>query len=384
MQILTNAIDEIIDKKSLIRKIRIDKKLRIKLGVDPSAPDLHLGHYIVLNQLKKFNDAGHKIIFLIGDATAKIGDPSGRNVERPVLTDLQIKNNVKTYIDQVGLVLDTDSAEVRYNSEWYSKMDFYKWLEIAGGFSVNQLIERDDFNNRLKRGLKLSVQEMMYPMMQAYDSVQLKADIEIGGTDQKFNMLIGRALQRKMDLPEQDIITMQLLVGTDGKKKMSKSVGNYIGLTDVPEEMFGKIMSIPDSIIPQYARLILNKSMADLAQLAGGDHPMACKQTLAHSIVELFYRGSGRKAQEQFTRVYSHKKMPSDTAAVSVDADKSLKEILINRKIVESVSELRRLVSQRAVKSDGQIIALDEIYKPISPGEHNIKIGKRRFLKIIK
>lgn len=382
--ILLPAMSEVIERSSLERKLSSGKKLRIKLGVDPSAPDLHLGHYIVLKQLCQFKKAGHKIIFLIGDFTAQIGDPSGRKTERPVLSAEQIKNNVKTYLDQVSLAININDIEIRYNSEWYSKMNLGEWLKILQKFSVNYIFERDDFSKRIKEGLSLGMHETMYPIMQAYDSVQLKADVEIGGTDQKFNILAGRALQRKMDLPMQDVVIMKLLVGTDGEKKMSKSIGNYIGLTFSAEDMFGKVMSIPDSAMADYAKLVLQKSIADIEKEIGNDHPMAVKKQIAYEIVEIFHPGSGDSAKASFERIFSKKKEPENIKVVSVGAHREvLKDILIEAGLVSSVSELMRLVEQGAVKMNERLIKPEDIRSSIPKGEHSIKIGSRRFIKII-
>jgi tyrosyl-tRNA synthetase len=245
---LEKGIVEIIDNKSYREKLE-SKKLRIKMGFDPTRPDIHLGHAVGLWKLRKLQDLGHKIIFLIGDYTAKIGDPSGRNSTRPVLSDQEIKENAKTYFAQVGKILDVNKAEVRYNSEWYDKMNLNDILHLMGKFTVAQIIERDDFEKRLKMGIDVGMHEVLYPIMQAYDSVMLKADVEFGGSDQKFNMLAGRDLQRKMGQSPQDVVMVKLLVGTDGKEKMSKSLNNYIGITENENEMFGKVMSIPDGVV---------------------------------------------------------------------------------------------------------------------------------------
>lgn len=379
-KLISPAISEIIERSSLERKLKSGRKLRIKLGVDPSAPDLHLGHYIVLKQLKLFADAGHTVIFLIGDYTSLIGDPSGRKTERPVLTDEAVKKNVKTYLDQVSLVLDTKKIEIRYNSEWYKIMKFRRWLEIMGYFSVNQIFERDDFAKRIKQGLPLSMHETAYPMMQAYDSVELKADVELGGTDQRFNLLAGRALQRKMGLPAQDVMMATLLVGTDGKKKMSKSVGNYIALTDSPENMFGKVMSIPDTAVKEYAQLVLGRSIKDLKSMAGSSHPMEMKRELATRIVKLFHPGSEQSARAHFTRVFSEKKLPTAPRKVKV-ASRVIKDIILAAEPDLSMSALRRQVNQSGVKINGKAIDENSLSKTIDSNDDIISLGKKKYYK---
>jgi len=383
MSILSVAVSEVIDRKSFDEKINSDRSLRVKLGVDPSSPNLHLGHYVLIKQLERFIEAGHKVIFLVGDFTATIGDPSGRNKERPILSLAQIKANLKTYIDQVSLVIDTKKIEIRYNSEWYEEMTFGDWLRITERFTANQILERDDFEKRLNENRSLGIHEMMYPIMQAYDSVMLKADVEIGGTDQRFNMLSGRVLQKKMDMPSQDVVMMQLLVGTDGKKKMSKSVGNTIELTDSPEDIFGKVMSIPDETVAQYAKLVLGKTIYDLSKLSGSDHPKAIKEQLAYGIVELLSPGSGQQARDHFQRIHNDKQAPDNISGQRIDKDESIKSCLLRIGVVPSSSELQRLVRQNAVKINGKIVDWQDLSAhPTS--ETIVKVGKLRFIKIIQ
>lgn len=383
MSILTAAVSEVIERKSFDEKIKSGRSLRIKLGVDPSSPNLHLGLFVILKQLKRFIEAGHKVIFLVGDFTATIGDPSGRNKERPMLSEEQVKANLKTYIDQVALVLDPKSIEIRFNSEWYKKMTLADWLKLAEKFTANQILERDDFTKRLKEKQSLGIHEMMYPIMQAYDSVMLKADVEIGGTDQRFNMLAGRLLQRKMDLPCQDVIMMHLLVGTDGKKKMSKSVGNTIDLTDSPENIFGLVMSISDETVSQYAKLVLDMTVAELSKLAGSDHPKEIKEQLAYEIVELLSPGCGRQAREHFDRVHGNKKAPENITSKKINKDESLKSYLLRHGVVASSSELQRLAMQNAVRINGQIASWQDLSS--HPQDNSIvKIGKLKFVKITK
>lgn len=383
MSILSAGVSEVINRESLDRKIKLGKKLRVKLGVDPSSPNLHLGHFVVLSQLREFMNAGHKVIFLVGDFTATIGDPSGRNKERSVLSDKQVMANLKTYVDQVSLVLDPKKIEIRFNSEWFGKMTFGEWLKLSEYFTANQVYERDDFAKRLKEHRSLGIHEIMYPMMQAYDSVMLKADVEMGGTDQRFNMLAGRALQKKMGLPCQEVVMMHLLVGTDGKKKMSKSVGNTIDLNDTPEDIYGKTMSVPDEAVKQYAKLILNKTLKDLSQLAGSDHPKAIKEQLAYGIVELFSPSSGNQAREHFNRVYGDKKEPVKMLKIQINHGENIKDCLLRFGIVASANVLRRLAEQNAVKINREVANWSELAK--HPSESIVvKIGKSKFVEIIK
>lgn len=372
--ILPSARD-IIDRSSLEKRLRGKKKLRIKFGVDPSSPDLHLGHYVVLKQLDAFARFGHKIIFLIGDFTAQIGDPTGRKTERPILSPEQIKENVKTYIDQVSLVLDTSKVEIRYNSEWYKKMVLSEWLKIMAEFSVNYIFERDDFSKRIKSGLSLGMHETTYPIMQAYDSIMLKSDVELGGTDQRFNLLAGRSLQKKMGMEPQDIIVFDLLVGTDGKRKMSKSLGNYIGFTDTPEDMFGKIMSIPDELTAMYADLILNKRVSELKKVAGSGHPMEIKKQLACEIVSIFHKGNAEVARSHFERIFSSRELPEPTP-FSCKCTTVQQAILFVEK-GQSSSNVRRLAQQGGIKINGQPISLSELDSAIAKGDI-ISIGRRK------
>ena len=365
-KILLSSARDIIDRSSLERRLRSKKKLRVKFGVDPSSPDLHLGHYVILKQLDTFARFGHKVIFLVGDFTAQIGDPSGRKTERPVLSPEQVKKNVKTYIDQVSLVLDTTKIEIRYNSEWYKKMVLAEWLEIMAKFSANYIFERDDFSKRIKSGLSLGMHETMYPIMQAYDSIVLKADVELGGADQRFNILAGRSLQKKMGVEPQDVITFDLLVGTDGKRKMSKSLGNYIGFTDTPEDMFGKIMSIPDELTAMYADLILNKKVSALKKAIGSGHPMEVKKQLALEVVSIFHKGNEEVARAHFERIF----LPESCLVMkpfSCKCTTVLQAILFVEK-EQSSSNVRRLAQQGGIKVNGKPISLDELNCAIAKG----------------
>ena len=381
-----NGITEIINEKSF--KERLAKgKLRIKMGFDPTRPDIHLGHAVGLTKLRQLQDEGHKIIFLIGDYTAKIGDPSGRNSTRPVLSDQEIKSNTKTYFNQVSKILDVKKAEVRYNSEWYKKMSFSDILLLLGKFTVAQIIERDDFEKRLKSGIDVGMHEVMYPLMQAYDSVMLRADVEFGGSDQKFNMLAGRDLQKKMGQTPQDIVMVKLLVGTDGKEKMSKSLNNYIAIDEAPNLMFGKVMSIPDAVLPQYYELAANASQNEIktvkTELDKGTNPRDLKLILAEKIVALYHgEKKAKEAKEEFIKVFSQGELPGDIPVVKVDyGNYDIVTLLIVLSAVASNSEGRRLVEQGGVRLDGVKITDPKSTVGVRSGML-IQLGKKKYFKI--
>src|SRR5688572_7111082 len=316
-RLLTHQVADVIVRESLEKKLRSGKKLRIKLGADPSRPDLHIGHAVVLRKLREFQDLGHKVIFLIGDFTAKIGDPTGKSKTRPMLSDKEIKANAKTYLAQVGKVLDVKKADVRFNSEWLGKMKAADFVSLCASFTVARVIERDDFSKRLKSGTDVHMHELLYPMLQAQDSIDLKADVEIGATDQTFNMLAGRALMSKKEMIPQDVMTTTLLVGTDGKEKMSKSLGNYIGIMDSADEMFGKTMSIPDFALDNWLELAADYTKeeieAEKRKMFKGVNPRDIKMALAKRIVALYH---GPKAADaaaaEFEARFQKGAMPTD------------------------------------------------------------------------
>ena len=377
--LLTSGVEEVIVKEHLEAALKSGKKLRIKFGADPTAPDLHLGHAVALRKLKQFQDAGHKIVFIIGDYTAKIGDPSGRSKTRPALADVEIKANAKTYFKQVGKILNLKKTEILYNSQWFGKENMEFLIRLASRFTTQRILERDDFSKRLKSGAELYSHEQFYPMLQAYDSVQVRADVEIGGTDQKFNMLTGRDLQRHMGLPEQDVITVPLLVGTDGEKKMSKSVGNYIALAEKPNEMFGKIMTIPDQLIDSY-RQLLTDAPAEVFAKAG---PREAKLELAKIIVSMYHgQKAGEAAREEFIRVVSKGGAPSEIKSYKTKKRECrLVDLLVETKLAASKSEARRLVEQGGVKiNDAKKNDPDELIEINE--EILIQVGKRNFLKV--
>jgi len=374
-QLLTQGVEEVIERKDLERRLRAGEKLRIKHGADPTAPDLHLGHAVVMRKLKKFQDLGHKIVFIIGDFTAKIGDPSGRAIARPILSDKEIKNNAQTYFQQVGKILNVKKTKIHYNGEWFAKMGWKEVLELTGKFSLHRILERDDFERRIESGAEFSVSEILYPIMQAYDSVKIRADVEIGGTDQKFNMLAGRALQRRVGMAEQNVITLPLLRGVDGIKKMSKSFSNYIGINEAPEAQYGKIMSIPDKLLPEYFGLLTDLNFDEK------ENPRDAKMRLAYEIVKTFHsENEAKKAQDNFVKLFQKKEIPEEVEEIKIKRGEELREALIKNKIVSSKSEFRRLVGEGAIDIDG--VTINDFHFKIEK-EIIAKIGKKKFIKIV-
>jgi tyrosyl-tRNA synthetase len=383
--LFTRGVDEIIAVEELERLLDSGKKLRLKLGVDPSSPDIHLGHAVVLRKLKAFQDMGHTVIFLIGDATARIGDPSGRNKTRPVLDQATIDQNAQTYLDQVGKILDISRCEIRRNSEWLDGLSLTKLMHLAGQFTVAQLIERDDFKIRLDKGQDLGLHELFYPVMQAYDSVALDADVEFGGSDQRFNLLAGRALQKKLGQPSQQIFMAKLLVGTDGQQKMSKSLGNYIGVTDDPVDMYGKTMSIPDELIAPYYELCTDIELSVIDELvkslAGGANPRDAKASLAREIVAMYHGAdAGIKAEEAWEKQFRQGEMPADILTVDVSSAVDVIDAVVQAGLGASRSEVRRMIDQGGLRCNGQVVtAPDELV--LKTGDI-LQAGKRRFVRL--
>ena len=387
----SRLIENVIVRPELEKRLAARKKLRIKIGMDPTAPDLHLGHAVALRLLKKFQDAGHAIIFVIGDYTARIGDPSGRSKTRPELDAKTIEANAQTYFKQVGKILDIKKSEIRYNSEWLAKLGFDDLIKLAAKFTVARILERDDFAKRYKAGVDISCHELLYPMMQAQDSVALLSDLEIGGTDQLFNMLAGRELQKKLGLAEQNVITVPLLVGTDGEQKMSKSLGNYVGITDKPEEMYGKLMSIPDRLLLHYFELATDLSKAEIEKvrqelLDGAVNPRDLKMRLARILVAMFHGdGAAADAEVAFVKIFQKKETPTDVKTVSVGQDKlAIVDLLIETGLAVSKGEARRLLAQKGVRLDG--VAATDPAVSVSIGKNGVLIqkGKRFFVKAVK
>ena len=372
--ILNRGVEEIIEKDHLIELLSSGKKLRVKFGIDPTAPDIHLGHTVPLRKLRQFQEAGHQIVLIIGDFTGMIGDPSGRSEERKPLTEKDIKTNLKRYLEQAGKVLDIKKVEVHYNSEWHKKEGLAAMLEMARAVSFQQVIKRADFQKRIDAEQDITLIEMLYPLLQGYDSVKIKADVEVGGTDQKFNLLMGRRVQRHFKQPEQDIITVPLIEGTDGVKKMSKSYGNYIGVTENPNDMFGKIMSIPDPLINKYFELL-----TDIDAPKG--NPYRSKMLLAETIVGMYHSPAiAKKAKENWIKTFSKKETPEDAKELKVKKEINLLNLLLASG-VESKSEARRLIQQKAIKIDDVTKENTEETLKLKGGEI-LKVGKHRFFKI--
>ncbi|MCK5849178.1 MAG: tyrosine--tRNA ligase [Caldisericia bacterium] len=383
-----NTVD-FIGEEDLLKRTESGEKLRIKYGADPSAPDLHLGHYVPISKMKQFQDMGHKIIFIIGDFTAKIGDPTGRSKVRKALTDEEIKTNSKTYFQQVGKVLDLSKTEIRYNSEWCSKLTMDELLKMMSHFTISQILERDDFSKRFKTQTPIFLHEFMYPLMQAYDSVAIKADLELGGSDQLFNFLLARELQGYFHQKPQAILTMPLLVGTDGEAKMSKSLGNYIGLTENSISMFGKLMSIPDPLLITYYRLILHLSDLELetiqTEIDMGKNPMEFKMDLATKITSKFTNEKEAiEAKDHFVTVHRKKSIPTDIPEFRIsDSEKvRVSDFITDQKMTPTKSEAKRIIKGGGVSINS--IKITDPFEEIQFKNGDIvKVGKRKFLKIV-
>lgn len=381
--LLSRNVEEVIDRAHLERELRAGKKLRVKLGIDPTSSDLHLGHAVVLRKLREFQNLGCKIVLIIGDFTALIGDPSGRDKTRPPLSKKEVEKNMKDYLAQAGKIIDIKKSEIRYNSEWLGKLNGAKLLELLGFLSVQQIIEREDFKARLEQHVSIRMHELLYPVMQAYDSVAIKADIEIGGTDQLFNLMTGRTLMEKLGMKPQDIMTMQILEGTDGVKKMSKSLGNYIGLAESASEMFGKIMSLPDSLTPKYFRFTTDASEKERAALEKSLKPRDLKARLGFEIVKLYHgEKSARAAQEDFTKLFSRKEIPTNIPELRLALRKiSLIDVVVASRVAKSKGEARRLIEQGAVDVD-DATKKNPLEECKFKGGETVKIGKKNFFRV--
>jgi len=376
-ELLTRGVEEVIVKEHLRAALLSGKQLRVKLGIDPTASDLHLGHTIPLRKLRQFQDAGHKAVLIIGDFTARIGDPSGRSEARKPLTTEEVKTNMKKYLNQAGKVIDIKRSEIRYNSEWFfSKEGLSPILEVARSATINQVIQRAESKKRLAEGGSISLIEALYPIMQGYDSVIVEADVEIGGTDQKFNLLMGRQVQKFFNKPEQDIMTLMLLEGTDGERKMSKSYGNYIGIEEKSNEMFGKIMAIPDKLIDKYYALLTDQDR-------GIPDPLEAKLELGRIIVDMYHgHGEGLEARGAFIKVFSKKEKPEDIKKVRLGVSEiNIVELLVKTRLAPSKSEARRLILQGAVKID-DIRKSDPNEETSLQKEILLQVGPRHFLKV--
>ncbi len=373
-ELLDRGVSEIINRAHLEKALFSGKKLRVKYGADPTQPDLHLGHAVAMKKLKILQDLNHHVIFIIGDFTVRIGDPSGALKTRPMLLEKEIEKNSKTYFNQVGKILDTSKIEIRKNSEWFSKMNLAEFIKLASKFTVARTLERDDFQKRLKNGVNIGIHELFYPIMQAYDSVVLNIDLEIAGSDQKFNVHAGRELQKKLGKPEQDILLAPLLIGLDGKQKMSKSLNNYIGITENSDSQYGKIMSISDKLLERYFELLTDLSFDKK------ENPRDVKMRLAYEIVKTYHsKKEAEKAQENFIKLFQKKEMPKQMTKMKL-ANKNIIEVLVLAKLARSKGEARRLIEERGIKIDGKII---DSNKKLVKGGSIIQKGKRYFVKII-
>lgn len=380
---LTARSVDLISRDELAAKLRENRPLRIKYGADPSAPDLHLGHVVGLNKLREFQDAGHTVVFIIGDFTAMIGDPSGRSQTRKPLSRDQVRANAETYQKQVFQILDPARTEVRFNSEWLSPMAFDDVVRLAARVTVAQMLARDDFAKRYAENAPISLVEFLYPLIQAYDSVMVQADVEVGGTDQLFNLLLGRELQKEFGQPPQVVLTLPLLEGLDGVQKMSKSLGNYIGITEPPKEMFGKVMSISDELMWRYYELVLCATPEDIAR-AKALHPREAKDKLAQAIVARFHgAAAAAEASAEFARVFSRSELPSDIPEFVVqEREVSIIHLLVRCGLASSNSEARRLVEQGAVRIDDHRITDYRAIVTVHPGMV-LRAGKRGFARIL-
>jgi len=385
---------DLISEEELLAKLERGQPLRIKYGADPSAPDLHLGHSVPIGRLRRFQELGHTIVFIIGDFTARIGDPSGKSKTRPMLTAEQVDENARTYAAQVGQLLDISRCELHYNSEWLDAMTVADVLRLMSHYTVARMLERDDFAKRLQEETPISVVELMYPLMQAYDSVAVRADVELGGTDQLFNFLVGRDIMRAYGLEPQVVMTWPLLVGTDGTDKMSKSLGNYVGITDAPADMYGKVMSIPDSAMPMYYWLLLQHTPEAVAELeanlqSGALHPREAKAHLAGRLVDTYHgQAAAAAAADEFDRIFAQGELPSDMPDLRLvraefdDGSIALIKVLVTAGFAASNGEARRLIRGKGVKVDGDVIEDETACLPLHGGEV-VQVGKRRVGRVV-
>jgi len=385
LAIIQRGTDEILPLEELKKKLEKNKPLRVKLGMDPTAPDLHLGHTVVINKMKQLQDLGHEIIFLIGDFTGMIGDPTGKNVTRKPLTKEDVRENAKTYTDQVFKILDKDKTRIAFNSEWMSKMNSTEMISLASKHTVARMLERDDFSKRYKGGQAISIHEFLYPLVQGYDSVALRADIELGGSDQKFNLLVGRELQKQADMEPQVILTMPILEGLDGVQKMSKSLDNYIGIDEDPDSMFGKIMSISDELMWRYLELLSFESLKTIEswkqEVETGENPRNIKFRLADEIITRFHdEAQAKKAQQNFIDRFAKNQIPDEMDEFTLPKGIKVANLLKEANLVSSTSEAFRMIKQGAVKMDGEKLS-DKDFTP-DEGTNVYQVGKRKFARV--
>ena len=385
LEVIQRGVDEILPLDELKKKLEKNKPLRIKLGMDPTAPDLHLGHTVVMNKMKQLQDLGHEVIFLIGDFTGMIGDPTGKNVTRKPLSKKDILENAKTYSDQVFKILDKDKTKIAFNSEWMNKMSSTEMISLASKHTVARMLERDDFSKRYKGGQAISIHEFLYPLVQGYDSVALRADMELGGSDQKFNLLVGRELQKQANMEPQVILTMPILEGLDGVQKMSKSLDNYIGVDEDPDSMFGKIMSISDDLMWRYLDLLSFESLETIAswrrEVENGENPRNIKFRLAEEIISRYHdNDQAKKAQQNFIDRFAKNQIPDEMDEFTFSKGIKIANLLKDSKLVNSTSEAFRMIKQGAVKMDGEKIN----DKDLTPNEGTsvYQVGKRKFARV--
>ena len=389
LTLIQRGVDEIIPAEGLIERLRSGRPLRIKAGFDPTAPDLHLGHTVLINKLRQFQELGHEVLFLIGDFTGMIGDPTGKSATRPALTQEQVKENARSYQEQIFKILDPDKTETVFNSTWMGKMSAADMIQLAGKHTVARMLERDDFNKRYTGGMPIAIHEFLYPLVQGYDSVAMNADVELGGTDQKFNLLVGRELQRQYGQHPQVILTMPILEGLDGVQKMSKSLNNYIGINDPAGEMFGKVMSISDELMWRYFELLSFRPMSEIEdfqlQVSGGENPRDVKFKLALEIVARFHSvAEAKSAQDEFINRFRKGEMPDEIAEVSLQAEAGtipIANLLKNAGLTQSTSDALRMIRQGAVKIDGEKVEDTKLEICVS-STHIYQVGKRRFARV--
>ncbi len=389
LALLSRGVVDIIPEADLLSKLRLGRPLRVKFGADPSAPDLHLGHVVVLRKLRQFQDLGHQVIFLIGDFTARIGDPTGRSETRRPLSPAEVAFNAKTYQDQVFKILNPQRTEVRFNSEWMEEMRAAEFVTLCSHYTVARMLERDDFATRYRQRQPIGIHEFLYPLIQAYDSVALRADVEVGGTDQRFNLLVGREIQKAFGQDPQVVLTLPLLEGTDGIQKMSKSLGNAIGVTEPPDQIFGKVMSISDELMLRYYELLTEEDVGAIrARIEAGElHPMEAKKELAARLVGMFWgETASLEAKRRFERQFQLREIPKDIPSFSWPDDRSEQlpvwRVLSLVGLASSNSEARRLVSQGAVKIDGEKLTTSDVLLRRGQGELVIQVGPRRWARL--
>ena len=395
--LLRRGVAEIITEAELLRLLDSGRILNLKQGFDPSAPDIHLGHVVGLRKLRQFQELGHKVTLIIGDWTARIGDPSGQSATRPMLSPNEIRNNAQTYMEQFFKVVDKDKTELRWQSEWFSPFTLDEVIRLTSKFTVAQLLAREDFSRRYGSGTPISLTEMLYPLLQGYDSVAIKADVEFGGIDQKFNCLVGRELQQSTGQPPQQVFLVPLLIGTDGKQKMSKSLRNHIGIAEPPREIYGKLMSIPDSLILDYFELVTDVPQEEITEFeqqlkTHSVNPMNIKKRLAHEIVRQFHgKQAADEGEEHFTQVFQKREMPNEihttvelhgtgTLRANAEVWRDITSLLSDAGLAKSRSEARRLLAQGAIEVDGEKVSTDKV---ILKDGSIIKVGKRGFLKMV-